>query len=139
MPERVWYKSLYWRIALGYVALLAVLLLVQTGLSVWLTDRMWGRTSRTPEELAELVADDLGAVLTQAPQTDLKSYLVDRYGSGFRPFAVVLADDKQTFSNRPTAIPDNLGPDARRRLVGRGGFPGGGFPGGRGGGGGGGG
>jgi signal transduction histidine kinase len=142
MPERVWYKSLYWRIALGYVALLAVLLLVQTGLSVWLTDRMWGRTTRTPEELAELVADDLGTVLAQAPQTDLKSYLVDKYGSGFRPFAVVLADDKQTFSNRPTAIPGDLGRNARGRLIGRGGFPGGGYPGagfsaGRGGGGGG--
>ena len=41
MPDRVWYKSLYWRIALGYIALLALLLLVQTGLAVWLTNRMW--------------------------------------------------------------------------------------------------
>jgi signal transduction histidine kinase len=136
MPDRVWYKSLYWRIALGYVALLAVLLLVQTGLSVWLTDRMWGRTTRSPEELAELVADDLSTVLAQAPTTDLNRYLVDKYGSGFRPFVVVLADDKNTFSNRPTAIPGDLGRNARGRLIGRGGgFPGGGFPG-RGGGGG---
>ena len=39
MPERRWYRSLYWRIALGYIALLAVLLVVQTGLAVWLMDR----------------------------------------------------------------------------------------------------
>ena len=77
MPERVWYRSLYWRIALGYVALLAVLLLVQTGLSVWLTDRMWGGASRTPEQLAELVAQDLSAALAQSPQFDLDQYLRD--------------------------------------------------------------
>ena len=105
MPERVWYRSLYWRIALGYVALLAVLLLVQTGLSVWLTDRMWGARVRTPEQLAEIVAQDLSAQLAQEPQTDLDRYLGDRYGSGYRPFVVVLAGDKRTFSNRPTAIP----------------------------------
>ena len=72
MPERVWYRSLYWRIALGYIALLALLLLVQTGLSVWLTNRMWGRASRTPTQLAELVAQDLSAQLEQAPQTDVE-------------------------------------------------------------------
>ena len=32
MPERVWYRSLYWRIALGYIALLAVVLVLQMGL-----------------------------------------------------------------------------------------------------------
>jgi signal transduction histidine kinase len=116
MPERVWYKSLYWRIALGYVALLAVLLLVQTGLSVWLTDRMWGRASRTPEQLAELVAQDLSAQLVQNPQIDIERHLRDTYGSGYQPFVVVLAGETRTLSNRPTAVPGNLGRDARVRL-----------------------
>ena len=148
MPERVWYKSLYWRIALGYVALLAVLLLVQTGLTAWLTDRMWGRASRTPDQLVELVAEDLEAELTKTPRPDLDVYLQDKYGSGYQPFVVVLADEKRPFFNRPTAVHPNLEREARGRLMGRGpgggfrggspggGFPGGGFPG-RGGGGGG--
>jgi len=120
MPDRVWYKSLYWRIALGYIALLAVLLLVQTGLSVWLTDRMWGRASRTPEQLAELVAQDLSTLLAQSPQADVDRYLRDKYGAGYQPFVVVFAGDTRTFSNRPTATPGNLGRDARGRLFGRG-------------------
>ena len=119
MPERVWYRSLYWRIALGYIALLALLLLVQTGLSVWLTNRMWGRASRTPAQLAELVARDLSTELAQFPQTDVEQHLRDKYGAGYQPFVVVLRGDMRTFSNRPTAIPPNLGRDARQRLGGR--------------------
>src|SRR5260221_1849032 len=119
MPERVWYKSLYWRIALGYIALLALLLLVQTGLSVWLTNRMWGRASRTPEQLAQLVAQDLSTRLERSPDTDVERYLRDKYGAGYQPFAVVILGDARTFSNRPTAVPPNLGRDARLRLAGR--------------------
>ena len=127
MPERVWYRSLYWRIALGYVALLAVLLLVQTGLTAWVTDRMWGRASRTPDQLAELVAEDVEAQLTQTPRPDFDVYLQNKYGSGYQPFVVVLIDEKRTFFNRPTAVHPNLEREARGRLMGRG--PGGGFPG----------
>ena len=102
MHERVWYRSLYWRIAVGYIALLAVLLVVQTGLAVWLTDRMWGRSSRTPGELAEIVAQDVSERLVQSPGLDLDKHLRDRYGSGYQPFVVVLTGDDRTLSNRPS-------------------------------------
>src|SRR5688572_7121727 len=114
MPERRWYRSLYWRIALGYIALLAVLLLVQTGLAVWLMDRVWGQT-RTPAELADLVARDLSARLAQNPAFDVDAHLRGEYGSGYQPFVVVMAGDPRTLSNR-APIPPNLGRDARRRL-----------------------
>jgi two-component system OmpR family sensor kinase len=119
MPDRVWYRSLYWRIALGYIALLALLLLVQTGLAVWLTNRMWGRASRTPVQLSELVAQDLSVQLEQTPALDVEAHLRDRYGAGYQPFVVVLGGNPRVFSNRPTAIPPNLGRDARMRLAGR--------------------
>ncbi len=118
MHERVWYRSLYWRIALGYVALLAVLLVVQTGLAVWLTDRMWGRSSRTPGQLAELVAQDVSAQLAQTPPPDLERHLREQYGRGYQPFVVVLIGEDRTLSNRPTAVPPNLGRDTRIRLRG---------------------
>lgn len=138
MPERVWYRSVYWRIALGYIALLAVLLIVQTGLAVWLTDRMWGRSSRTPGQLAELAAQDLSEHLAPTPGLDVQGHLQSRYGSGFQPFVVVLTGDERTFSNRPTAIPQTLGREARIRLRNNGAFlerggPGGGRRDGRGG------
>ena len=118
MHERVWYRSLYWRIAVGYIALLAVLLVVQTGLAVWLTDRMWGRSSRTPGELAEIVAQDVSERLVQSPGLDLDKHLRDRYGSGYQPFVVVLTGDDRTLSNRPSAVPQTLGREARGRLRG---------------------
>jgi signal transduction histidine kinase len=118
MPERVWYRSLYWRIAMGYVALIAVLLVVQTSLFVWLTNRMWGRASRTPVQLAELVAQDLSSQLGESPQMDVDGYLQRRYALGYQPFAVAIRNDPRILSNRPTAIPPNLGRDARVRLSG---------------------
>ena len=117
MPERRWYRSLYWRIALGYIALLAVLLVVQTGLAVWLMDRMWGQASRTPAELAELVARDLSMRLTHDPAFDLERHLREEYGSGYQPFVVVMAGPgvSRIYENR-SPVPPNLGRDARRRL-----------------------
>ena len=115
MPERRWYRSLYWRIALGYVALLGVLLLVQTGLAVWLTDRVWGRASRTPAQLARLAADDLSAQLAADAAIDIERHLRDRYRSGYQPFVVVIDGDPRTYFNR-SPIPPTLGRDARRHL-----------------------
>ena len=121
MPERVWYKSLYWRIALGYIALLAVLMLVQTGLSVWVMDRMWGGSSRTAEQLADLVAQDLSAQLAASPEFNVEQHLRAQYGSGYQPFVVLMRGDARTLTNRPNATPPNLPKEARGRLLGRGG------------------
>jgi two-component system OmpR family sensor kinase len=115
--ERRWYRSLYWRIAIGYVALLAVLLLLQTGLAIWLTDRVWGRASRTPAQLAELAASDLSAQLTANSSFDIQQHVRDRYRSGYQPFVVVVDGDPRTYSNRDP-IPPNLFREARRRLRG---------------------
>jgi signal transduction histidine kinase len=126
MPDSVkpprWYRSLYWRIALGYVALLAVLLLVQSGLAVWLMSRVWGNASRTPAELAEMVARDVSDRLEANPQFEVEPHLRAEYGSGYKPFVVVLAGSRRAYSNRPP-LPPNLGREARRRLEwGNGGF-----------------
>ncbi len=116
MPKRRWYRSLYSKIAIGYVVLLALLLLVQTSLAVWMSGRMWGRASRTPAQLAEMVAQDLETQLSEFPRLDVAAHLRSKYGRGYQPFAVVFARNDETFSNRPTAIPPPLGRDARRRL-----------------------
>jgi hypothetical protein len=88
MPERTWYRSLYWRIALGYVGLLAVLLAVQTGLVLQLSNRMWGRAVRTPAQLADVVAQDLSNQLRDQPEFDVETYLHQHYSTGYQPFAV---------------------------------------------------
>jgi signal transduction histidine kinase len=121
MPERIWYRSLYWRIALGYVGLLAVLLATEMGLVLQLSNRLWGRAIRTPAQLAEIVAQDLARQLRDAPEFDVDSYLRQRYGTGYQPFEVALAGERRisrVFSNNRTALQPNLGRDARRRLAG---------------------
>ena len=52
MSDPVWYRSLYWKIAFGFIAMLAVLLLSQGLLFLWLTDRIFGTAPRTPAQLA---------------------------------------------------------------------------------------
>jgi signal transduction histidine kinase len=116
--RRRWYRSLYWRIAVGYMAVLALLLVVQAGLAVWLTNRVWGRASRTPAQLAELVAQDLSTQLAANPTLDVDEYLRQHYELGYQPFAVVFSGDRHVFTNRPGFIPPTLGRDARRRLAG---------------------
>jgi signal transduction histidine kinase len=116
MPTRRWYRSLYSKIAIGYVVLLALLLLVQTSLAVWMSGRMWGRASRTPAQLAEMVAQDLETQLSEFPQLDVATHLRSKYGRGYQPFVVVFARSEEVFSNRQSAIPPPLGREARRRL-----------------------
>ena len=118
MPERIWYRSLYWRIALGYVGLLAVLLAIQMGLVLQLSNRMWGHAVRTPAQLAELVAQDLTKQLRDSPEFDVDGYLRQHYGTGYQPFEVALAGERRfsrIYSNRQIALPPTLGRDARRR------------------------
>jgi hypothetical protein len=73
MPDPIWYRSLYWRIAFGFIALLAILLLAQGALFLWLTDRIVGASpARTPAELAQYVAEETAAELQRNPGLDFE-------------------------------------------------------------------
>ena len=80
MPETVWYQSLYWRIALGFVALLATLLAVQGLVFLWLTGRMAEfLPGRSPAELAQAIAADVAAAIAERPDIDLDAHLNTRF------------------------------------------------------------
>ena len=81
MSELVWYKSLYWRIAFGFVATLAAVLIAQVLLFLWLTDRIVGSSSRTPEQLVTSVAHELAAALSKDPNLPLEPYVADHFGT----------------------------------------------------------
>ena len=104
MSELVWYKSLYWRIAFGFVATLAALLLVQFAVVLWLTDRVVVTTSRTPDQLVASVANDLSSALAANPQLDLDTYVRSHFRAIYRGFLVVMLDGR-TASNRPNGLP----------------------------------
>src|SRR5262245_45639383 len=104
MPDPVWYKSLYWRIAFGFVAMLAAVLLAQGLVMFWLTDRVVGWSAQSPAELVTSVATDLSAALGRDASLPLESYVRDEFSHIYRPFVVAMVDGR-TVSNRPNGLP----------------------------------
>jgi len=131
VPEIVWYRSLYWRIALGFVALLAILLAVQGLMFLWLTGQGTEfLPGRSPGEYAQTIAADLATNLAERADLDIEAHLNDRYTSAYRAFVVVTRDGR-TASSRRVRPPFELSRAAFGRLMGRGpGGPGGPGPGG---------
>src|SRR5215510_12667715 len=99
MSSPRWYRSLYWRIALGLVAFLALMLAAEAGLFLWLTDKIAGSfPARSPRRLAVLVASDVGAALAANRNLDLEPYLHEQYGDALQTFVIIM-DDGRTLSN----------------------------------------
>jgi signal transduction histidine kinase len=102
-----WYRSLYWRIALGLFAFLALMLTAQGALFLWMTDRIAGSMpARSPRRLAALVASDVSAAINANPDLDLQTYLPEQYGETLQTFVVVMRDGR-TFSNHDD-VPEAL-------------------------------
>ncbi|MFB3852823.1 MAG: ATP-binding protein [Vicinamibacterales bacterium] len=112
----MWYRSLYWRIGLGFVALLASLLLVQAVLVLWMTGQAdnWFPI-RSPFRLVTLVARDVSGALTQDPDLPLESYIRDEFAHIFQPFFIVMADGRVIHS-REGRVPSGVVRAARERL-----------------------
>ena len=123
MPDIVWYRSLYWRIALGFVALLAVLLAVQAAAFLWLSGRAAEiLPGRSPAEYAQTIAADLAGSLVEHPELDIDKHLNDRYRTTYRPFVVIMRDGR-TVTSRSIQPPFDLSRMTYGRLMGRGGPP----------------
>jgi signal transduction histidine kinase len=93
MSKLRWYRSLYWRIALGLIAFLALMLAAEGGIFLWMADRIAGSMpARSPRRLAELVASDLGTALTANRDLDLEVYLREQFGHVLQTFVVIMRD-----------------------------------------------
>lgn len=114
MPEPSLFRSLYWRIAIGFIAMLAVLLLAQAALFLWLTGRFTESvTSRSPQEVADLVARNLSAALSDNPDLDLAAFVRERFDEVPQPFVAVMRDGRR-ISNPPGVLPPGFGERGRR-------------------------
>jgi signal transduction histidine kinase len=113
-----WYRSLYWRIALGVVAFLAAMLVVQAVLFVWAVSQS-GRSlpGQSPARLGQTVALDLTSLLEREPQADLAKYVRDQYATYAHPFFVLMSDGRFITSGSKS-FPDALVQMARARLQG---------------------
>jgi signal transduction histidine kinase len=115
MSHRRWYRSLYWRIAVGLFALLALMLAAEGALFLWVTDRIAGSMpAQSPRRLAVLVASDVGAALARDASLDLEAYLREQYSHVFQTFFVVLRDGRiaSNHDDVPEQVMDAIRADA---------------------------
>jgi signal transduction histidine kinase len=99
MSDPVWYRSLYWRIALGFVLCVAGLLVAQALLFLWLAERSGASLlASSPQHLAAVIASDLSDSLEGDERFDVQRYLREQYGD--RPDRVmVVMKDGRVFQN----------------------------------------
>jgi signal transduction histidine kinase len=84
---------LYWRIGLGFIVLLAVLLAAQAASFVWIAVQTeQGQPERVGQDFAELVAGEFEAELLRDPALDLKRYAATRLAGFHRPAFVIFPD-----------------------------------------------
>src|ERR1700752_3151651 len=103
-----WHRSLYWRIALGVVAFLATMLVVQAMLFVWAVSQS-GRNlpGQSPARLGMTVALDLANVLERDPHVDLSAYVREQYAQYAHPFFVMM-DDGRLITSGSESFPEPL-------------------------------
>src|SRR5688500_20056765 len=90
-----WHQSLCRSIALGLFAFVALMLVAEGALFLWISDRVAGAMpARSPRQLAGLVARDIGAALTRDPTMKLDTYLADQYQGVAQTFFVVLRSEE---------------------------------------------
>src|SRR5262249_52327581 len=112
-----WHRSLYWRIALGVVAFLAAMLVVQALFFVWAVSQS-GRSlpGQSPGRLGRTVALDLSNLLERDPKADVAQYVREQYAQYEHPFFVMLADGR-VITSGSQSFPEPLLRLARARLA----------------------
>src|SRR3954462_15301420 len=105
-----WYRSLYWRIALGVVGFLAGMLIGHAILFVW-AGAQSGRSlpGQSPARFGVTIALDLASAIERDPQLDLARYVRDQYAQYTHPFFVMLANGTVITSGSSTVDEPLLG------------------------------
>jgi signal transduction histidine kinase len=115
MGKTAWYRSLYWRIGIGFVLFLAAVLALQGGILMWLISRMEVGPGRTPPDVSRFVARDLGDALSTNPHLDIEQFLRREY-EGRIPLVVVMKDGG-LFSTDGNVPPPAVVSEIRARLT----------------------
>ncbi len=93
-----WHRSLYGRIAVGYILLIAIFLVAQGALFVWLVDRNAMPSSGVTRSLSQ----ELGAALESNPSLDLQAF-VRNVRPGEHVF-VVMKDGREAGDRLPPPV-----------------------------------
>lgn len=114
-PSPRWFRSLYWRMALGLALTVALTIAAQAAVVFCLLSRGGPPAGPPPPGFTRLVASDLSRALVADPQLDLSAYVQDEYGDRVFPFVVVLRDGRAT-NHDGASVPEPLLQQARRIL-----------------------
>jgi signal transduction histidine kinase len=94
-PGRVvWYRSLYWRIAVAFVATVAAVLALQAALFLWLASSTDALAMRPPTHVAAVAAAELGTALEADPHLDIDNWLAREFERGPHRVFVVTTEDR---------------------------------------------
>ncbi len=112
IAKPIWYRSLYWRIGLGFVLFLALVVAVQASALLWLT----ARVQYGPPSLAStrVIAEELGEALATDPQLDIAQFF--RHQEERVPMLAVMRDGRVVASHGVQPRAEVLA-DARARLA----------------------
>jgi signal transduction histidine kinase len=97
------YRSLYWRIALGFILCIAGVLTVQSVIVLALLNR----TDVAVENLTQAASATLAEAMSTEPQRDLQQYLTERYPRPSQSFLAVLTTGQVLTAGRKRA-PDRV-------------------------------
>ena len=101
MPVR-WYQSFYWRIATAFVLCLALMLVVQAVLFVWVISRAGpSLPGQPPDRFAQTVARDLADALERDPSADIAVFIKEQFGRDAHPFFVMTIDGRVISNDGP--------------------------------------
>jgi two-component system OmpR family sensor kinase len=103
-----WYRTLYWRIGFGFLALIVGLLVLQSLLFSYIVSRSRDTLpGGSPNRFAALVAADVSSDLAQDPALDVQRYVREEYGAIVSPVFVVMKDGRIA-GNATESLPDTI-------------------------------
>src|SRR5437660_905824 len=110
-----WYRSFYFRIGFSFVVFVVAVLVAHSVMFSVMVARPPFR-GRSPNNLAAIVAADLGSALTQDPMLDVEAYLPREYAD-LQPMYVVMKNGP-TAANRPAPLQDDIRRSVQEALAG---------------------
>src|SRR5438067_375512 len=102
------YRSLYFRIGFSFVVFVVGVVVAQSAIFSYVLARSNPFPNRSPNNLAAIVAADVGSQLAEDPDLDLEDYLAKEYGRIRFPVFVVTKDGRAAANVSATNLPPTM-------------------------------
>jgi len=100
-----WYRSLYWRIGISFVVFVLAVVVIQGVIFRYQMERA-AIPSRSPNNIAAVVAADVGSALAERPGLNLQDYFAHQYGREKSRIYVVMKDGRTAGNSSEVLAPE---------------------------------